>query len=288
MTLFQMEVLVAVSDNGSFTRAGDKIGLSQSGVSHTIGALEKELGIALFNRSRSGISLTAAGVEAVACARVILEQTSRLKQLAVQSPSQHEGIIRIGSFPSAATALLPPLLRSLGSLYPKLETRLFEGTYQEVAEWIRSGVVDAGFLVWPLQDLEGSILVNDPLKVVLPVDHPLAAQSVLTLEQLGGKPFIMPMAGCEEIIQSVCNEKGVTLDVRHEVADNATILRMVEAGIGIAVVPALTLPEALPDVTVLPLEPPLHRQIGLAVHSLAGASPSVLAVIREAQRLLTH
>lgn len=287
MTLFQMEVLVAVADNGSFTRAGEKIGLSQSGVSHTIGSLEKELGISLFVRNRTGISLTAVGEQAVASARAILEQTSLLKQLAERSSDQHKGIVRIGCFPSAATTLLPGLLRSIRKLYPLVETRLFEGTYPEIEEWIRTGVVDVGYVVCPPDDLEWVLLVEDPLKAVLPAAHPLAGDSALTLEQLTREPFILPMAGCERLIQSEFAKRNLRLDIKHEVADNATILRMVEAGIGVTVVPALTLPQTLSGVSVLDLAPSLQRQIGLAVPSLTDASPLVQALIREAQHLST-
>ncbi|MED4585463.1 LysR family transcriptional regulator [Brevibacillus choshinensis] len=287
MTLFQIEVLVAVANRGNFTRAGEDIGLSQSGVSHTIGSLEKELGISLFVRNRNGVQLTAAGEEVVASARIILQQSSRIKQIASESVGLLHTTIRIGSFPSATEHLVLPLIRALNGLYPQLETRLFEGTYPEIKEWLRTGVVDVGFTVLPEADLDGILLVKDPLKAVVTVNHPLAKEVSLTFEQLATEPFIMPMAGCELLLYDEFGKRNLKPQIKYEVVDNATILAMAEAGIGVTVVPELTLPTNLPQVKVIELAPPVYRQIGLVVRSLEDCSPAILAFLREAQRYLS-
>ncbi|RNB84283.1 LysR family transcriptional regulator [Brevibacillus nitrificans] len=287
MTLFQIEVLVAVASIGNFTRAGEEIGLSQSGVSHTIGTLEKELGVSLFVRNRTGVQLTAAGEEIVASARLILQHSSRIKEIAAKSSGLLHTTIRIGSFPSATEHFAHPLIRELGSLYPHLETRLFEGTYPEIKEWIHSGVIDVGFHILPEEGLEGILLRKDPLKAVLSSEHPLANERALTFEQLASEPFIMPMAGCEVLLHQEFAKRSLTPQIKYEVVDNTTILAMAEAGIGVTVVPELTLPSSLPNVKVIELSPPVYRQIGLVVRSLAACSPSTLAFMREAERLLT-
>ncbi|MFA4135039.1 MULTISPECIES: LysR family transcriptional regulator [unclassified Brevibacillus] len=285
MTLFQMEVLVAVTNAGNFTRAGEQIGLSQSGVSHTIGALEKELGISLFTRNRSGVKLTAAGEKIVASARIILENVSVIKQVATESGEHVETTLRIASFPSVTAQLLPKLLKSIESHYPHMQTKLYEGSYQEIKEWIRSGVVDVGFHVWPDDELEGILLTTDALHAVVPAQHPLAKEQSLTLEQLASESFLMPMAGCHLLIGAEFAKVGLTPNVVYEIADNTTILAMVESGVGVTVVPSLTLPAQLPDVAVIEITPPLSRQIGLAVRSLREAPPAVQAFLREAERI---
>ncbi|NRS51158.1 LysR family transcriptional regulator [Brevibacillus sp. HB2.2] len=285
MTLFQMEVLVAVTNAGNFTRAGEQIGLSQSGVSHTIGALEKELGISLFTRNRSGVKLTAAGEKIVASARIILDNVSVIKQVAVESGERVEATLRIASFPSVTAQLLPKLLKSIESHYPHIQTKLYEGSYQEIKEWIRSGVVDVGFHVWPDDELEGILLTTDALHAVVPALHPLAKEQSLTLEQLASESFLMPMAGCHLLIGAEFAKAGLTPTVSYEIADNTTILAMVESGVGVTVVPSLTLPAQLPDVAVKEITPPLSRQIGLAVRSLREAPPAVQAFLREAERI---
>lgn len=97
----------------------------------------------------------------------------------------------------------------------------------------------------------------------------------------------MPMAGCEALIGSAFAAANLTPNVAYEVADNATILAMVEAGVGVTVVPALTLPEPLSSVAARELSPPLKREIGVAVRSLRDASPAVHAFIQLAQRFST-
>ncbi|MFS0554343.1 LysR family transcriptional regulator [Brevibacillus sp. 179-C9.3 HS] len=286
MTLFQMEVLVAVTNTGNFTRAGEQIGLSQSGVSHTIGALEKELGISLFIRNRGGVKLTAAGEQIVASARSILESVAHIKQVASECSVLHDATIRIGSFPSVTAQILPKLLKLMQSHYPHMKTRLYEGSYQEIKEWILSGVVDVGFHVWPDDELEGILLTKDVLQAIVPANHPLAKEHSLTLQQLVHESFLMPMAGCNLLIGAEFAKAGLTPNVAYEIADNATILAMVESGVGVTVVPSLILPAKLPvEVAVKELSPPLYRQIGLAVHSPREASPAVRAFLREAGRI---
>lgn len=285
MTLFQMEVLVAVTNTGNFTRAGEQIGLSQSGVSHTIGALEKELGISLFTRNRGGVKLTAAGERIAASARTILENVAHIKQVATESSELHEATIRIASFPSVTAQLLPKLLESMHNHYPHIKTRLFEGSYQEIKEWVLSGVVDVGFHTWPEDELEGIPLATDSLHAVIPTNHPLAKESSLTLEQLSRESFLMPMAGCHVLIGAAFAKAGLTPNIFYEIADNTTILAMVESGVGVTVVPSLTLPAILPDVAVRELSPPLFRQIGIAVRSLREVSPAVQTFLREAERI---
>ncbi|WP_429844679.1 LysR family transcriptional regulator [Brevibacillus sp. FIR094] len=285
MTLFQMEVLVAVTNAGNFTRAGEQIGLSQSGVSHTIGALEKELGISLFIRNRGGVKLTAVGEKIVASALTILENVSLIKQVATESSGLLEATIRIASFPSVTAQLLPKLLKAMQSHYPHMKTKLYEGSYQEIKEWVRSGVVDVGFHVWPDDELEGILLTTDTLHAVVPAHHPLAKERSLTLEQLARESFLMPMAGCQLLIGAEFAKAGLTPNVSYEIADNTTILAMVESGVGVTVVPSLTLPAQLPDVAVKEITPPLSRQIGLTVRSLRDAPPAVQAFLREAERI---
>ncbi|GED25879.1 LysR family transcriptional regulator [Brevibacillus agri] len=288
MTLFQMEVLIAIMNTGNFTRAGEQIGLSQSGVSHTIRSLEKELGISLFIRERGGVRLTATGEQIAASARIVLNQVSQMKRIAAEANGGSlSGTIRIGAFPSVSVQMLPRLLKALHGSYPELDTRLFEGSYQEIKEWLRTGVVDVGFLPWPDDELEGVLLLHDPLLAVLPVGHSLAAAKELALSQLAAEPFIMPMAGCEALIGSAFAAANLTPNVAYEVADNATILAMVEADVGVTVVPALTLPEPLSSIAARELSPPLKREIGVAVRSLRDASPAVHAFIQLAQRFST-
>jgi len=281
MTLQQLEVFLAVADVGSFTRAGEKIGLSQSGVSHTIASLEEELGTALFSRSRNGVKLTEAGEQIYRHAKEIMNRVEAIKQEAAAAAGLQTGTLRIGSFPSVSAKLLPGLIRLFRQRYPGIELVLFEGSYQEIAQWIASGVIDVAFIPRELQEIEIPPLYLDPLVVVMPPDHWLSGESRLQVQQLSQEPFIMPKAGCEILVEQLFRNQDVIPEIQFEVADTATIVSMVQEGLGITIVPQLTLPHPLPDLVILPLEPPVYREIGLAVRGVP--SPAASVFMREAQ-----
>lgn len=283
MTLFQLQVFLAVVENGSFTKAGELLNISQSGVSHTISGLETELGVSLLTRNRKGISLTESGEQILPHIREIINQTEQIKQLAAAAKGLQIGTLRIGSFPSVSAKLLPTIIQSFRQRYPGIELVLFEGTYEEISGWIMAGAVDIGFLTCPCEGLETVSLVTDELVALLPAGHPLTNQPQLTLEQLASEPFIMPKAGCEQLLKAAFHAAKITPDIQFEVADNATILSMVQSGIGISIVPRLILPDESTRLGIVPLANPLHREIGLAFRSLDSAAPATLAFIRAAQ-----
>ncbi|NGQ94387.1 LysR family transcriptional regulator [Brevibacillus sp. SYP-B805] len=283
MTLLQLEVFVAVVEAGSFTKAGEKLNLSQSGVSHAIAGLEAELGISLLTRSRSGVSLTEAGEAVLVHAREVLNRLEQIRQSAAAAAGLQIGTLRVGSFPSVSAKLLPGLLRLFRDRYPGIELTLFEGSYPEIRAWIQAGAVDAAFFPYPEEGLEIVPLLEDELVVVVPDGHPCSSRSELTVGEIAAEPFIMPKAGCEVLVEAAFVNHGYAPNTRFEVADTATILAMVREGLGITVVPRLTLPDSVPGLHVCPLAPRTCRQIGLAVRSLQSPSPAAAAFLKEAQ-----
>ncbi|MFB9327895.1 LysR family transcriptional regulator [Paenibacillus aurantiacus] len=286
MTLFQFEIFLAVVQTGSFTRAGELLNASQSGVSHSIGDLEKELGVTLFARNRNGAKLTDAGEQILAHVREILHHTEQIKQAAAASRGVNGGTIRIGAFPSFSANVLPGILQAFRGHYPGVELLLFEGSYAEVEAWIKAGVVDLGFLADPSDDVDSVQLLRDPYVAVLPALHPLRELDIISIEQLAHEPFLSLKSGCERLVMHAFQERGVSLNKQFEVAENSTILSMVEAGIGVSVVPSMIVPAVPANIAVRPLNPPLHRIIGLAVRSQHEVSPAVAAFIQEARKHL--
>ncbi|KRF34563.1 LysR family transcriptional regulator [Paenibacillus sp. Soil787] len=283
MTLFQLKIFLAVVQTGSFTRAGKLLHASQSGVSHSIGDLEKELGIILFTRNRNGVMLTDAGEQILAHVREIVNHTEQINQVAAASRDVKNGTIRIGAFPSFSANVIPGIFQAFRSHYPGVELLLFEGSYAEVEAWIKAGAVDLGFLADPSDGLDIVQLLSDPYVVVLPANHPLGVHDIISIEQLTHEPFLSLKSGCERLVMSAFQEKGLSLNKQFEVAENSTILSMVEAGIGVSIVPSMILPAMPANVEVKPLNPPIIRKIGLAVLSQQIVSPVVAAFIKEAQ-----
>ncbi|WP_426449281.1 LysR family transcriptional regulator [Paenibacillus sp. S-38] len=288
MTLFQLEVFLAVVQTGSFTRAGELLNASQSGVSHSIGDLEKELGILLFTRNRGGVKLTDTGEQILTHVREIMNHKEQINQAAAASRGVNSGTLRIGAFPSFSAHVIPGIFQAFRSHYPGVELLLFEGSYAEIEAWLKTGIVDLGFLADPSEGLDIVQLLSDPYVAVLPANHPLREHELISIEQLTHEPFLSLKSGCERLVMSAFQEKGLSLNKKLEVAENSTIVSMVEAGIGVSVVPSMILPAVPANVAVKPLHPPIIRRIGIAVLSQRMVSPVAAAFIKEAQRQLAE
>jgi DNA-binding transcriptional LysR family regulator len=268
MTLAQLRALLAVADHGSFTLAAERIGSTQPAVSRVISAVERELGATLFTRHRDGTVPTEAGAAAIAHARAALTHLDRLREDVAATAGRVSGTLRIASLPSATGALLAKPLRAFTARHPAVTVRLFEGTDQEVRDWLANGAADLGVVTLPAPDLHAVVLGGDEMLVVAGAgDEP-----AVTFAQLAGKPFILPTGGCGPLILEAARRAGVTLEIAFEAREPQSLLEMVAAGLGVTVMPALNVPDAPEGVAVRPLEPRLPRTLALALGSSAGSA----------------
>ena len=282
VTLQQLRVLVAVAEMGGFTKAADALRMTQPGVSHTIAGLETELGVPLIERDRGGARPTEVGERVLIHAREILVLVERIGHEVSGAQELRTGKLRIGSFPSAASRILPALMGAFNDRYPGIEVTLVEGTDQEVLEYIHSRAVDVGFVTLPAGELETVPVAEDELIAVLPGWHPLADTVTVSIQQLSEEPFVMSKGGCEPLIFSAFRLAGCEPNTRFEVRDMGAILAMVGEGLGVTVVPELALPrrsEGLEDLCTVPLDPPVRRRLALATRSLDTASPAATAFV---------
>ena len=139
--------LAAAVELGSLTKAAERMGCTQSAVSHSIESLEKELGFSLIRRSRAGVSLTAEGEKLWPGVTGLLNSAERLSQLASSIRGLDSGLVRIGAFTSVAVHWLPSVLKEFQTDFPNVEFRLLNGDYNDVEQWLSDGSVDIGF--WP-------------------------------------------------------------------------------------------------------------------------------------------
>jgi len=275
MAIFQYEIFLAVVETGSFTRAGEKMGLSQSGVSHNISTLETELGIVLLRRNRNGIALTDAGERVIPHIRQIIHHAKLLGQEAALIQGIEVGSIKIGTFPSFSSRFLPGIIRNYINKYPGIQIELYEGGYDDIENWIVTGAVDIGFLTHPSREFEIIQLLKDELFVLAPENHRLTKKKIIKLESLQNEPFIMPKAGCDILIKRLFRENNVNPSVIFEIEDNNTIVSMVQEGLGITILPEMVLSEKIIHTKVIPLETNLYREICIALKSINQAAPSI-------------
>ncbi|MDL2207557.1 LysR family transcriptional regulator [Desulfovibrio sp. OttesenSCG-928-M16] len=259
-------VFTKILDTGSFSRAAEELGYTQSAVSQIIKSLEEEFSTTLLVRSRSGISLTANGEELLPYIRAICGAERKLKEKQKEMLGLGGGVIRIGTIASVSCNWLPGLMQGFKEKYPDVQFFLQQQlTYTGVAKLIREGSVDFGFVKTDVADGLHSIpLTEDAMMAVLPVTHALASENTIPLEHLVQEPFILMEAGqYNEVIQYIetHNQK---LNIQYRVFDDYTIMAMVENNMGVGILPELILRRRGYNVAVRPLHPPLYRYLGVA------------------------
>jgi len=290
MTFTQLEIFVMVAELGGFTAAADKLGISQSAVSHALKQLEREWGVTLLSRNKAGIDLTEIGKPLLVRARELLGIAEAMRQEVSAVRGLQRGVLRIGSFgPSSSLLLLPQILERYRQQYPDIEIFVDEGPDDAVAQWIAERRVDVGFVVLPDERFDTQPLIEDYFVAVLPVGHPLARQTQLRIADLCDEPFIMTAAGAAAQIEPLFERAGVRPKIKHRYSQILTIIKMVEHGAGVSIISSLALSDQVmalcPGVVKIPLTPVARRSVGLAVNNLAQASPAVLAFLKTAKTL---
>lgn len=289
--LLHWRLLVAVADSGTITQAAAICGMTQSAASQAIAQLETMLSTRLLVRQPHNVVLTQSGLQIVAHARSMLAGLRAIQQCAQQAGNAHVGKIRLASFPSAFSTLLPPLLRKFRRLYPDIELITLEGTDHEVESWLTSATADIGVVLNPAPERLCFPLGEDAWLAVVPSAHPLArARRPVALDALFRLPFILATGGCDVNAQSLAQQSGLALaDIRATVSDWQTALTLVKEGTGVALMPASVIPPDALGVYALPLVAPVYRRFGLACSSEAAALPPVqtlLNYLREQEHAL--
>ncbi|MDX3099501.1 LysR substrate-binding domain-containing protein [Nonomuraea angiospora] len=270
MTFTQLRILLAVARTGNMTRAAEELNTTQSAVSHALRGLESELGLSLLVRGSHGVSLTAAGRAVRRRATLILTQLEALEQEVAAARGADTGSLRVGVIPSANARLLPRILRLYGEAHPRVRLTVIEGSDGEVLDWLRTGAADVGTLTAGAvpADVAGLVtrpLATDRMLAVLPGGHALAERASVPVAELARHPFIMSTGGCEPLITALARAAGASLRCHYRVRDTGSILAMVAEGLGVTVIPELSLPAHHPGVHAVPLEPASERTILLAL-----------------------
>ena len=281
MKLSQLRILVAVAEQENFSEAALRLEISQSAVSHAIAALEEHLGVILVSRGQQGARLTPVGERIVGHAREILRQADEITRQAELSRGLEGGQVRIASFRSIATHLLPSVITQFHRQFPAIAVSLTEqDDYPQVEQALRDGRADIGFTLLPASDdIETHELLRDEFVVLLPPTFKLA-DSQLTWAELVAQPLIMPPAN--QMMQPLYTHAlshGYKLTVAYEVATDATIVNLVEQGLGTTVLPRLAAEPIPPAIQVCSLPVPLNRVIGVAVLAEALHPPAVYAFL---------
>lgn len=267
MNLAQLRSFVSVIEEGGFTQAANTLGLTQSGVSHAVASLERELGLALVSRARGRVQLTAHGELIIGHARDVVRRVDRIAEEAAAAVGRHQGRLRVAGFPSAGQ-LLPAVIAELGRRLPEVTVVLLEGSDIEVRGWLDDGVIDVGVVAELLgchpsvEAAAGVLLCEDRMVAVLSPDHPLAGQADVTLTDLTDDPFLLSDSGCEPLLRQMHEAAGIELRPRRRVRDMSTLLALVREQLGVTVVPELSL-TGVHGLIAVPVTPAARRALRL-------------------------
>ncbi|VVQ29796.1 HTH-type transcriptional regulator GltC [Pseudomonas fluorescens] len=287
MTLTQLEIFSLVAELHGFTAAANRLGITQSAVSHALKSLEQELGVELLRRHQSRVELSDIGQQLLLRARAMLGLANTLRQEAADARGMKRGTLRIGSFgPTSSIKLLPLILQHYRAAHPGIEVHIDEGPDRQVIQWLEERRIDIGFVVLPEERLDTFALIEDQMVALLPVDHPLARRDSLTLGDLCNDPFVLTEAGSSELVSRLFSAVRLTPNIRYRCSQLLSTLDTVGRGDALTVVAESSLPDNRDSRYVKkPLSPGVTRQVGLAVLDQRQSSPATLAFIKLAERL---
>ena len=283
----QYLALLRVLECNSFSDAARVMGYTQSAVSQMIKALEEELGVTLLLRSRTGVTLTREGELLLPYIRDVANAHRMLSEQAANFHGLQSGTIRIGTFTSVSSRLLPPVMKAFKEAHPNLRFELHQGVYSEIEEWVRAGVVDFGFTdASRVTPFVCEPVFRDTMLAVLPEGHPLGENIFVQVGQLKQEPFILLDEGRGGGIVHDMVAAHPEIDVQYHVADDYSILTMVENRLGIAILPELVLKNTNHRVIPRQLQPQLRRTLGVIYPKREGLSTAARAFLRELRTAL--
>ena len=253
MTLTELKYIVAVAREKHFGRGAEACHVSQPTLSVAIKKLEEELQVKLFERNANEITVTPLGLEIVRQAQSVLEQADSIREIAKRGKDPLAGALRLGIIYTIGPYLLPDLVRQNITLSPQMPLMLQENFTVKLLEELRTGEIDCAILAEPFPDTNLAIapLYDEPFVAAVPSDHPLAARSSITAEELKQQTMLLLGNGhcfrdhvlevCPEFARFSSSTEGISKSF--EGSSLETIKHMVAAGMGVTLVPRLSVPK---------------------------------------------
>ena len=275
ITLRQLRVFLAVAQQQHFRRAAESLQLSQPAVSRHVAELEAELGLKLFDRNTREVVPTDTGRYLEnAIGRVLDELEGVLSHVHSESERRH-GKVHVASVPTLSAGLMPQCIADCIQHYPDLTIQLHDEAQTMVLDSVRGGEVDFGLAIDPPEtgEFDSELILRDPFVLVCRPDHPLARLERVPWRKLRGERLVLLdySSGSRRLIDHALASRGIEVDIVQQTGHTLTAFRMVEAGLGISVSPALS---PAPDTLVTrPLTPTEHRNVVLLKRRQRSLSP---------------
>jgi DNA-binding transcriptional LysR family regulator len=295
LNVVRLKILREVAHRGSFSAGAEALSYTQSAVSQQIAVLEAETGMTLLKRLPRGVRLTGAGQTLLEHAEGILARLEAAEAELSAIAGLRGGELRMASFPTAGATLMPLAIATFRASYREVTLTLSEGEPQEMVPRLRAGEFDLALLFefseadevggsYPsAEDLKRVDLLDDPMYLVLPQKHPLAARGTLRLEDLRSEAWVQTSQSspCARHVVRCCHAVGFEPTVSFESDDYQTVQGLIAAGVGVALIPELALSVVRDDIVVRSLAPhPPVRRVTVALASETRLTPAASAMLR--------
>src|SRR3954471_24022039 len=294
VTLQQLAYFVALADVGSFTGAADSLRVAQPTLSRQVKALEDELGSALVQRTRHALVLTPAGEAVLPLARRMLADMESARTAVAELVGLQRGRVRVGATPSLCIGVMADVLRTFHKRHPAIALELAEGGSQLLVESLQHNEIDVALVVVPADGLDPGLeltpVLRERLSVASPsTERPPSKRGSMTVRELGRRSLVVPRRGYDvrEVTLAACAEAGVAPRFAVEGGEMDAVLRLVEAGTGVAVVPDIVF-AGRPRLLRTALTPALYRTVALGrradltpTHAVAAFRETLLSFLAE-------
>ncbi len=244
MELHQLRYFVTVAQEGTFTRAAERLYLAQPSLSEQIRKLEGELGCPLFERLGRTLAVTSAGEALLPHAQRILFEVEQARLRVQDVRGLRRGRLSIGVLPSAGARLLPRFLAEFRRRHPRVDVVLREDNVSaELEDLVNSGFLDLAIIRLPARrpGLAARLLVREPMVLLMPPGHRLAGRRALTLREVALEPFVAMRtgSGLRDLLEAVCWAAGFEPHVAVEAGQLGSVQALVLAGMGVTVLPEM-------------------------------------------------
>ncbi|WP_312197451.1 LysR family transcriptional regulator [Anaerospora hongkongensis] len=281
----KIQILLSTLKTGSFLKAADSLGYTPSGLTHMMDSLEKDIGITILKRGRFGICLTPEGEKLLPLFEDFAAAEQKIRNEVRSLQSRRQKIIRIGAYASIARNWLPSLLSGFYLEHPKVSIETVVLGREELYNALKKREVDMIFACSGTECKHDFVsLAKDYYRAVLPLGYPTAQETIFSLKEFEGTPFIMPSFMKDIDVQKALETNNISIEMLAASADDPVVLSMVSGGLGISMLSDLVLQGASEKVKIMPLEPNVSRILGIAVLSMQSLSPLVKNFIAYVKR----
>ena len=281
MDTARCRAFIAAAKSGSLSKAAEELNYTTSAVSQLITALEEALEVTLFFRSRKGVTLTSDGERMYPVIYNFIRQEDLIRQTAADIRGLLAGEIVIAAYPSLCVAWLADIIHQFNSIYPNIRFQVDDSIRHYVLEALNNGRADIGFLS-NQHDFSGEWIPieNNPMVAVVSRESRYAELDAFPIEECGRADLIQSSYGKDRDLDTIYSKYNITPHIVYTTRNSYTAAAMAEKNMGVLLVNEMSTRMWNFDLKILPLDPPQHISMGMAISTLSTASPAVKAFVK--------